>query len=547
MSATANSSRPGSIAGSLPPEPREQGIVLLDRTKTQTAEPETSQIGSTPPQGSSADLSNAPSLERNLSRKWTRTSLQHARTQRKYRRYQEDRMVHKEDDAEHAASTPKGRRERGKTMVKDFWRGKKIRQTQEEDAIIEVLYENQRGFFTFGVPHFSSKSLLNFDPKSWTNARMRGSPVNITNAQVPDPNWEWAWKSWYVDMSRDVDEDGWEYSLAFYGCPWHGNHPWFHSFVRRRRWLRKRVRKHAHHKHGQAASQKHIADAHMLTPEYFTIHPTKTRSIDDTQAGSIDLSSSGHLRSPAGEEDDQDADEVHDIASLLMLLKRATIDREKIVLIRSFLKNADEELYYLEEEMPHIMSMLMFQNSRRELLQMLMDDLATVSAHREEHKAEDKKEGDREAKRINNLLKATDAADKQVKRLEYWSDIRTMVREGRTATAVDGSEWSRENWQGIDTSGPLSNDHSDAKEPGKPAEEVQKEMQILEKTSTRGSEPDVPEMQRAREANKKAAEKKEHEDDKSEELPAIFSSSEEYRTAEETPISLDKGKGKEKA
>jgi hypothetical protein len=43
-------------------------------------------------------------------------------------------------------------------------------------------------------------------------------------------------------MSRDVDEEGWEYSFFFGGFHRHGTSAWFNSPVRRRRWiwLRKR-------------------------------------------------------------------------------------------------------------------------------------------------------------------------------------------------------------------------------------------------------------------------------------------------------------------
>jgi hypothetical protein len=40
-----------------------------------------------------------------------------------------------------------------------------------------------------------------------------------------------------------VDEEGWEYSFFFRGFVWHGTSPWFHSFVRRRRWIRLRRRR----------------------------------------------------------------------------------------------------------------------------------------------------------------------------------------------------------------------------------------------------------------------------------------------------------------
>src|ERR1700753_615986 len=74
-------------------------------------------------------------------------------------------------------------------------------------SAIDILYENQRGTFLCGLPFFSSASLLNFDPPPWVTETHAPSAVDITNAQVPDPSWEWDWKTWYVDMSRDVDEE----------------------------------------------------------------------------------------------------------------------------------------------------------------------------------------------------------------------------------------------------------------------------------------------------------------------------------------------------
>lgn len=80
------------------------------------------------------------------------------------------------------------------------------------DSHIDILYENQRGWFIFGIPLFSNKALWNLriDPAPWQDAKFRPSAVNITNAQVPDPSWVWDWNSWYVDMSLDVDEEGWQ-------------------------------------------------------------------------------------------------------------------------------------------------------------------------------------------------------------------------------------------------------------------------------------------------------------------------------------------------
>jgi len=83
---------------------------------------------------------------------------------------------------------------------------------KKEIAEIDVLYENQRGWvtsslhwafielmgvcvgdraFVCGIPLFSSRGLLNFDPAPWQNGLFRDSAVSIVNAQLPDPSWAW--------------------------------------------------------------------------------------------------------------------------------------------------------------------------------------------------------------------------------------------------------------------------------------------------------------------------------------------------------------------
>lgn len=202
------------------------------------------------------------------------------------------------------------------------------------DSHIDILYENQRGWFVFGIPLFSANALWNLrvDQAPWVDAKFKRSPVNITNAQVPDPSWVWEWKSWYVDMSQDVDEEGWQYSIWFRGAAWHGNHPWFHSFVRRRRWLRKRVK--------QKLPPKSKNNKERLFGETFSIGTTVVRAL----AGSA---------GPASNEDTTATsfdDEIRNVPALLQRLKRAAIDREKIVLINRFIEEGGEELYYLAEQ-----------------------------------------------------------------------------------------------------------------------------------------------------------------------------------------------------
>lgn len=206
------------------------------------------------------------------------------------------------------------------------------RPPQTPDSHIDILYENQRGWFVFGLPLFSSRALWNLriDQSPWVDAKFKPSPVNITNAQVPDPSWVWEWKSWYVDMSHDVDEEGWQYSLWFRGGAWHGNHPWFHSFVRRRRWLRKRVK--------QKLPPKSLVNERLFG-DTFSVGTTLARAL--TSAGPASLQNSG--------ESSLD-EEVRNVPTLMAKLKRAAIDREKIVLINKFIEDGGEELHYLAEQ-----------------------------------------------------------------------------------------------------------------------------------------------------------------------------------------------------
>ncbi|KAL5420422.1 hypothetical protein PMIN04_006494 [Paraphaeosphaeria minitans] len=207
---------------------------------------------------------------------------------------------------------------------------------QTPDLHIDVLYENQRGWFVFGIPLFSSKALWNLriDQSPWVDAKFKPSAVNITNAQVPDPSWVWEWKSWYVDMSHDVDEEGWQYSLWFKGAAWHGNHPWFHSFVRRRRWLRKRVK--------QRLPPKSKVNERLFG-DTFSIGTTLARAMTSTTSPMSPLESG---------ESSLD-EEVKDVPTLMRKLKNAAIDREKIVFINRFIEDGGEELHYLAEQVCH--------------------------------------------------------------------------------------------------------------------------------------------------------------------------------------------------
>lgn len=275
-----------------------------------------------------------------------------------------------------------------------------------------MLYENQRGWFFFGIPLYSHSSLLNFDPGAWVNREGKDSAVNITNAQVPDPSWEWDWKSWYVDMGHDVDEEGWQYSLSFSRkFTWHGTHPWFHSFVRRRRWLRKRVKK----------PDKKITDtAHNMTSDYFTIHTRRARS-PGSQVDTSTQVSKRHSQPP--EERDLPPEDIKDIPSLLKALKLATIDREKIDAVRRFVETGADELVYLKDNIVDIFGLLVFQTSRIQLLEYLTNAAEKLSNTQSEKAPQDQSSHVRDAIQI--------AQSQENLGLEYWSDRQDVLHATR--------------------------------------------------------------------------------------------------------------------
>lgn len=342
-------------------------IRLIDSTKSvgkaATEAPDDVQKASGP---SSGKASGVP-----LARRRTRTTLREELARRKYSKWQEGKKDTNEDtetssdEIPHEAAGPKakGPEVETSTLGTDEDRPSKALQARKPQSkinttnkektghknekaeyVIDILYENQRGLFWCGIPLYSHKSLLNFDPSAWQTALFKDSPVNITNAQVPDPSWEWTWKSWYVDMSQDVDEEGWQYSFAFTrGFAWHGTHPWFHSFCRRRRWLRKREKKHLIRRHG---ARDAMSQGHGLNADYFTIHsPTRDSSTERTGNGQSHCSGG----QGDGTEDEEDLEDIRDITALMRALKKASVDRAKIAVVKRFLVHGGEDVFYLAD------------------------------------------------------------------------------------------------------------------------------------------------------------------------------------------------------
>ena len=367
-----------------------------------------------------------------LARRGTKGTLREELARRKYAKWQEDKSKKVEDlatpidDGSDNAKDDVTKRA-GRLRDKIPFRHRKggVVSKEKEDYVVDILYENQRGSFFCGIPLYSANSLLNFDPAPWQTSNFTDSAVNITNAQVPDPSWTWAWRSWYVDMSHDVDEEGWEYSFSFQkGFAWHGSHPWFHSFVRRRRWLRKRVKVHhlyPHRKHGG------MKDAHMLNADYFTINanrdPSRESSADrTTNHHSSYLSSAGNYDNQS--DSDMDLGEISDIAFLMTVLRNARVDREKIAAVKNFMQHGGDEIFYLGDRMPDIMAVFIYPSSRQQLQVHLRQTLDDTVKEQEGYRKSGEFEIETSKRRIGDLRKAVNAAAEHVNVLEYWSDQR---------------------------------------------------------------------------------------------------------------------------
>ncbi|KAI1207171.1 uncharacterized protein F4807DRAFT_189623 [Annulohypoxylon truncatum] len=329
---------------------------------------------------------------------------------------------------------------------------RRTRVPKDYESAIDILYENQRGGFLCGIPLFSSAALGNLDPTPWTNFVHKPSPTDITNAQVPDPSWEWAWPEWRINRDETIqtDNDGWEYSFMFAkGFSWHGP-KWYNSFVRRRAWIRKRIKK----GFGYQAN-----DAHLMNPEYFSVTPT--RRDEDRPSGdqlTARLSQETHRMSRdtrRGDEFEHKAKaDITTVDELMTVLRRSRIDRERLEAIEDYIEHCSDDLRQLDEHMHEIMASFIFQATRKLLLSRL------IKFHDEQvdggNKGDmgDKGKSPATHQRAENLAAAIKHADEEVRRLEYWSDIKDMAESGQSRGAVDrGKGWDR-TWEGLDNSGP---------------------------------------------------------------------------------------------
>ena len=204
----------------------------------------------------------------------------------------------------------------------------------------------------------------------------------------------------------------------------------------------------------------------MLTPEYFTIHPA-----DDGRSRGTSMDTSIRNRYSIGSLLKRDMDDnllledIKDIGSLMKVLRLARIDREKMEAVENFIQHGGDDLFYLQEHMHDIMDMFIFQASRRLLLAHLLKLFNQASEERDANSNEGKDIDPTKEKRLENLEAALRHADEEVKKLEFWSDVKDMAEKGQTKGAVDESQGWDQSWAGLDTSGP-KDVISDKKAPG---------------------------------------------------------------------------------
>ena len=393
-------------------------ISLVDTTRR---EQESQQDVQDPASSSSPTTLTKTTSGAPLSRRFTRDTLKEGLARRKYAKYQQGRdgvdVGELNEDAGDEAATESGAESsikapapaRGRERLRDrvSRKSKKpaVQVSTKEETAIDILYENQRGSFLCGIPLYSANALWNFDPSEWQTSNFQDSAVNITNAQVPDPSWAWAWRTWYVDMSHDVDEQGWEYSFHFGSkFAWHGNHPWFHSFVRRRRWLRKRMKIKPH----EASRRRSTRAAHQLNADYFTIHAANRERSRGSSAERTPRSSyiGGHKEES---DSDEEFEDINNTTILMAALKKAKVDREKIAAVKKFLEQGGDELHYLQNVMPEIMALFIYPTSRQQLQTILVKSLQSTMTQPQPTDEDAAETDETRQRKIQDLFKAIQA------------------------------------------------------------------------------------------------------------------------------------------
>ncbi|KAJ1846865.1 hypothetical protein LPJ70_001825, partial [Coemansia sp. RSA 2708] len=65
------------------------------------------------------------------------------------------------------------------------------------------------------------------DLPAWSDTMLKLTVVNVHLFQVPDLSWQWVMPRWLIDMTQDVDKDGWQYVLRFASDARYSRHSFF--------------------------------------------------------------------------------------------------------------------------------------------------------------------------------------------------------------------------------------------------------------------------------------------------------------------------------
>ncbi|KAJ9085141.1 hypothetical protein DSO57_1016818 [Entomophthora muscae] len=219
----------------------------------------------------------------------------------------------------------------------------------------DVLYENQRGFYFLGIPKFSANLLNPLDPPAWCDRFGKGVSTDIQTYSLPDPTWEWVTDKWLVDMSGDVDPNGWQYAFRFRQRNWRGDAKAFHNFVRRRRWIRLRRKKPNHDNFmGSYGVPDNILEHQPMTP-------SSINSIVTSGSSSIEPESTGKAPS-----------------DLTLHLMSSRVDREKLAIIQKEISQRKTPFTKLEIE--EILNCMEYESSRKRLQQLIDEHTAECAA-----------------------------------------------------------------------------------------------------------------------------------------------------------------------
>lgn len=184
----------------------------------------------------------------------------------------------------------------------------------------------------------------------------------------------------------------------------------------------------------------------MLNADYFVVKSASERSHREHSSIASSRVVSGTSVSQLSGGTEEKMPDIEDTETMMRSLRTARIDREKLEIMENYLEHAID-LSQLQDEMHEIMSIFVFQASRRILLTRLMQiyDESTKQLQKQETP---------ELKSRNDALKdAIKHADEEVRRLAYWSDVKQMAESGEAKNAADtGKGWNK-SWQGVDQSG----------------------------------------------------------------------------------------------